>query len=207
MDQERTCVITRQALPSDELIRFVASPEGVLVPDIARKLPGRGVWVKASKALFQDAKMLKSLRSKASAQNKQKVTLLYEGDDLILLIEKQLKQQILNRLGLMRAAGQAITGFEKVASAIRGGKLAVWVEASDAQKDGITKLEGLARGLKNKIPVVEAFDRDELSKALGGENIVHAALMDRAQSQRLVNDVLRLLQFEGKALRYVGGED
>ena len=44
----RTCIVSRDELPPSDLIRFVAGPDGVIVPDLARKLPGRGVWVRCS---------------------------------------------------------------------------------------------------------------------------------------------------------------
>lgn len=205
MEQVRTCVVTQETLDTNELIRFVASPDGVLVPDTAKKLPGRGVWVKALKEVLEDDKTTKILKSKASGQLAQKLELLCEGKDLSGLIEKQLKGQALNRIGLMRAAGQVVTGFEKVASAIRGGKLAVLIEAQDAKSDGVNKLLGLTRGLASEIAVVDMFERDELSKALGGENIVHAALMDRGLAKRFLTDSLRLAHFQGKAIKHVGG--
>mgnify|MGYP001812912808 FL=1 len=52
---ERSCVVTRALLPPDQLIRFVASPSGEIVPDVARKLPGRGVWVACSRSAVEKA--------------------------------------------------------------------------------------------------------------------------------------------------------
>ena len=205
MEQVRTCVITREVLDTNELIRFVASPDGILVPDVAKKLPGRGIWLKAERKLLADGKTAKTLKARASAQVKQKLELLCEGEELADLIEGQLKTQALNRIGLMRAAGQVVTGFEKTASAIRGEKLAVLIEAEDAKSDGVNKLQSLTRGLSNEISVVDVFGRDELSKALGGENTVHAALMDRGLAKRFLTDTLRLYHFQGKAIRRVGG--
>ena len=45
---QRTCIVTRAKLPPDELLRFVLAPDGQVVPDLKRKLPGRGVWVQAT---------------------------------------------------------------------------------------------------------------------------------------------------------------
>jgi uncharacterized protein len=53
--RERTCIVTRRARPVGELIRFVVAPDGTLVPDLRRKLPGRGVWVTASSAIVAEA--------------------------------------------------------------------------------------------------------------------------------------------------------
>lgn len=205
MEQMRTCVVTKETKDPSDLIRFVASPDGVLVPDVWRKLPGRGIWLKADKELLLDPKTTDILRSRASSQLKTKIELLSVGNELVELIEGQLRQQALNRLGLMRSSGQVVTGFEKVASSIRAGKIKALVEAADAKEDGVSKLEGLSRGLDTKIQVVDVFGRDELSKALGGENTVHVALLDRKQSDRFLIDALRLSLFQGKAIRWIGG--
>ncbi|MCK5041257.1 MAG: DUF448 domain-containing protein [Sphingomonadales bacterium] len=205
MENERTCVVTRETKSTSDLIRFVVSPDGVLVPDVWRKLPGRGVWVNAEKELLLDKKTTDTLKVRASAQFKKKVELLSVGEELVGLIETQLKQQALNRLGLMRASGQAVMGFEKVASAIRGGKIRVLVEALDGKEDGTSKLQGLCRGGEAKTFVIDVFDRDELSKALGGGNVVHVALLDKKQSERFLIDALRLSRFQGKAIRCLGG--
>jgi len=205
MEQTRTCVVTKETKDTSDLIRFVASPDGILIPDVRRKLPGRGVWLKSERQLLLEQKTTDILKARASSQFKKKLELLSTGEDLAGLIEGQLKQQALNRLGLMRSSGQVVTGFEKVASAMRGVKIRAWVVASDAKDDGISKLEGLGKGIGLKIPVVDVFGRDELSKALGGENIVHVALLDQKQSERFLIDTLRLSRFQGKAIRWLGG--
>ena len=49
------CIVTRMVKDEAELIRFVRSPDGVVVPDLARKLPGRGVWVSLDRRLLDQA--------------------------------------------------------------------------------------------------------------------------------------------------------
>ena len=51
----RMCAVSRAVRPIDELIRFVASPQGDIVPDLKRKLPGRGMWVTASRQVVAEA--------------------------------------------------------------------------------------------------------------------------------------------------------
>ena len=45
----RMCAVARQVRPIDELIRYVVSPSGEVIPDLKRKLPGRGLWISASR--------------------------------------------------------------------------------------------------------------------------------------------------------------
>ena len=52
---ERMCAVTRQVAGVDDLIRFVLSPAGEIVPDLKRKLPGRGLWVSLSHATVTEA--------------------------------------------------------------------------------------------------------------------------------------------------------
>ena len=49
------CIVTREVKDEAELIRFVRSPDGVAVPDLARKLPGRGVWVSLDRKMLAEA--------------------------------------------------------------------------------------------------------------------------------------------------------
>src|SRR5437588_11375281 len=51
----RMCAVSREVRPIDELIRFVVSPDGQIVPDLKRKLPGRGMWITASRGVVAEA--------------------------------------------------------------------------------------------------------------------------------------------------------
>ena len=44
IDRERRDLVSHQVMDESRLIRFVAGPEGQVVPDLGRKLPGRGLW-------------------------------------------------------------------------------------------------------------------------------------------------------------------
>ncbi len=39
---DRTCIVTRESGYADDMIRFVAGPDGAVVPDLKHELPGRG---------------------------------------------------------------------------------------------------------------------------------------------------------------------
>ena len=57
----RTCVITKEKLPKQELIRVVRTPEGSVVVDTTGKLNGRGAYLKKDLAVFEKAKKSKVL--------------------------------------------------------------------------------------------------------------------------------------------------
>jgi len=67
-DPERRCIATGEVLPKARLIRFVVGPDNLLVPDLAAKLPGRGIWVKATKPALQQAVAKKQFSRHAGTQ-------------------------------------------------------------------------------------------------------------------------------------------
>lgn len=181
----RRCIVTRDVLPKDLLIRFVIGPSGEIVPDVQGRLPGRGLWVKAERAALASA-VARNLFAKA-ARAAVKIP-----PDLVDRTASLLRQRCLDQLGLARRAGQVVCGFEKVSDALRTARVAVLVAANDAAADGRSKLKAMAGGL----PTLSSFTVAELSGALGRENVVHAALAPGRLAERLLIDAARLAGFE-----------
>lgn len=158
-----------------------------MAPDFTGKLPGRGAWVSASRECVETAvkknAFAHAFRCKADAP-----------DDLAERVEAGLKKSALSALGLARKTGDAVTGFEKVRSALKAGKAAVLVEASDGSPDGKRKLAGLAEG----VPVIGGFAGEEISAALGETSVVHAALKQGSAATRFLREARRFEGF-GKA--------
>lgn len=201
----RTCALSGTSGPATDMIRFVAGPDGDLVPDLAAKLPGRGIWVTADAELFRAPVALAKLAGKSSHQLGHKVRLGEAADDLIARIEGLMEKNLLARLGLMRAAGKLTSGYEKVAKALRGGDVCAMIEACDAGEDGRKKMFGLAAANKKPIPVIRMFDRDALSEAAGLANFVHGVLTDMNLAKGFLDEALRLAKFRGKAIDTIGG--
>ena len=186
IDRERRDLVTHQAMDESRLIRFVAGPDGAVAPDLGRKLPGRGMWVEASRASI-DAAVKKNLFSRsAKAQLKPSADLADTVDTLLI-------RRCLDQLGLARREGVLISGFEKSAAAIRSGKAAWLIEAADGSSDGRGKLVALARHQTTKI--CGAFSADDLSLALGLENAIHAVLLHGGRADRWTIEVERLAGF------------
>jgi len=202
----RTCVITDVEGDPKRMIRLVADPEGHLVADVAGKLPGRGVWITPDrdglKAAIEDGRLLK----RASRTLKGQVTLAGDGQAFIESIDRLLTRQCLSLLGFERKAGRVVFGFEKVKDKLIKGYVAVLIEASDAKADGVSKI--LSAALKSSVPVmiIDLFDRQELSTAMGRDNVVHATLSKGGATTRLLDDVLRLAAFRGTPIVKRGGE-
>lgn len=181
-EPERSCIVTRQALPKGELIRFVVDPKGVLVPDLAGKLPGRGMYTTASRLTLAEAIAKRAFSRAAGAQ----VTI---PDGLIHTVHKQLERRVAEALSLARKSGQVVMGFEKVEAAAKKGEVEAIIHAEDAGEDGVKKL-GFYHG-----PVFKQLPRDLLSEILGRENGVHAAVIHGPAAAFFIEEARRFALF------------
>jgi predicted RNA-binding protein YlxR (DUF448 family) len=172
-------------LPEARLIRFVAGPDGIVAPDLARKLPGRGLWVEAVRGVIEQAARKGAFARAAKAQ-------LTAPPDLADQVERLLKARLLQGLGLARRSGELTWGFEKVAAAIEAGRVAWMVEAADGARDGRRKLEQIA--VRQPVPprLIGVFSVAELGLALGLENVIHLAFLAGRGAERWTTDVERL---------------
>jgi predicted RNA-binding protein YlxR (DUF448 family) len=186
--RERRDIVSGEVMEEARLIRFVAGPDGAAAPDLARKLPGRGMWVAADRASVATAAK-KGLFARAA---KAKVA---AAPDLADQVERLLRVRLLSALGLARRAGELTSGFEKVSSAIASGRAAWLVEASDGASDGRRKLLALARRQPSPPGLVGVFNSAELGLALGGENVIHTAFLAGRAAERWAEDVRRLAGF------------
>ena len=109
---DRMCIVTRESGPADTLIRFVAGPDGIVVPDLKRQLPGRGCSVKASRALVDQA-VKKQLFACALKTDVKALPELGAQVDRLLL------SQLTGMMNMARKAGQFISGTMKVDDAVR----------------------------------------------------------------------------------------
>ena len=188
IDRERRDLVSHQVMDESRLIRFVAGPDGQVVPDLGRKLPGRGLWVEASRASVETA-------VKKNGFTRAAKTRLNAPADLADLVERLLARRCLDQLGLARREGVLISGFEKSAAAIRGGRAAWVIEAADGSADGRGKLLALAKHPSPPPKICGAFTADDLSLALGLENAIHAVLLAGGRADRWTLEVERLAGF------------
>ena len=186
IDRERRDLVTHEVMDESRLIRFVAGPDGQVVPDLGRKLPGRGLWVEASRASVEAA-------VKKNGFTRAAKTKLTAPADLADVVERLLARRCLDQLGLARREGVLISGFEKTAASLRAGKAAWVLEAADGSADGRGKILALARHQTAKI--CGAFTADDLSLALGLENAIHAVLLAGGRADRWTIEVERLAGF------------
>ncbi|NEX94261.1 RNA-binding protein [Caulobacter sp. 17J65-9] len=184
----RKDLATGEVMPEERLIRFAAAPDGSVVPDLARKLPGRGMWVEASREAV-DAAVKKNLFSRSA---KAKLT---AQPDLADLVERLLARRVLEQLGLARREGVLVNGFEKAHMALKSGKVAWLIEASDGSPDGRNKLLSAATRQTPPVPVLGAFSAEELGLALGLDNVIHVVLLAGRRADRWTEEVRKLAGF------------
>ena len=186
--RERRDIVSGQVMDEAVLVRFVAGPGGLVVPDLARKLPGRGLWVAADRASVETAAKKGHFARAAKAK-------LNAPADLADQVETLLRRRILDGLGLAKRAGELISGFEKVVSTLNAGKAAWLIEASDGAADGRRKILTVASKSPNPPQLCGLFDAEELGLALGAENVIHTAFLAGRGADRWTKDVQRLSGF------------
>jgi predicted RNA-binding protein YlxR (DUF448 family) len=177
---ERKCIATGEVQPKFGLIRFVAGPDGRMVPDLAGKLPGRGVYVAADRAAM-DRAVDKGLFSRAA---KQKVTLPEGFSDLL---EQMLTRRVIDLISLARKSGDAVSGYEKVKDWLLKEEAEILIQAEDGSSRGKSKLSTPYGG-----SYIGWLTADELGMAFGRQTVIHAALRAGGIASRVVEEAQRL---------------
>ena len=189
-DVERKCIVTGEVTPVTGLIRFVVGPENTVYPDILGKLPGRGMYVSATKAALEEAG-----RGQFSRSAKQAVNV---PDGLVEEVERQLARHALEMITLARKASRAVCGFEKVKGWLAGSeRVRVLLQASDGSERGKAKL-WTPKGAR----YFGCFTSEELGLAFGRGSVIHCALSTGKLSNRVVEEATKL-----RGLREIDGGD
>jgi hypothetical protein len=186
---ERFCAATRTVKPVDELIRFALGPEGI-VPDIKRKLPGRGLWVTADRATLESA-VARNVFARGFKRD------IRVTPDLVQQTERLLVRAALDALAIAGKSGLVAAGFSKVEAALARKTVVGLLHASDAKPAGVAKLKGALRQRPDaeRIVVVTDFSSAQLDLALGRSNVVHAALLAGPASDSFLARCARLGRF------------
>jgi uncharacterized protein len=189
---ERHCALSRELKPVTEMIRFVIGPDGEVVPDVKRKLPGRGLWITGTRAAIEEA-VIGNVFARGFKRNAHAARNLVAGSELAL------ERAALDVLAIAGKAGRLVGGFAKVEAAIEGGDVLALIHATDAAADGKRKLNAaLQRNRVEKsrgIAIVELFTGAQLDLALNRPNVVHAALLTGPGSETFLARVRRLVRF------------
>ena len=191
---DRMCIVTRVVKPEDELIRFALSPDGIVVPDLKRKLPGRGVWVSLDRKMLGDA-IKRHLFSKGFGSDAK------AGPELADLVGLQLRKDVLSALSLARKAGLALSGFMKVEEALTKGNVRMIFHASDGSVDGRQKLD---RKCAANVVIFDLFASSDLDLAFGKSNVIHAAVANGGMAEKLLDYARKLAQYDSLSVTGLG---
>jgi predicted RNA-binding protein YlxR (DUF448 family) len=188
----RQCAVTRAKKSPEELIRFVAGPDGAVVPDLARHLPGRGVWVDATYAAVAAA-----VRQKIFARSLQRQVSV--PADLPARVERLMARRLSEALSLANKAGLIVAGFAKIEALMARKRAVVLIHAADAAADGVEKLDSkfnaLAKGSGARVAPIRDLSGAEMSLAMGRPNVIHAAAAEGGATRRLIEEARRLRRY------------
>lgn len=214
---ERSCIVTRVAQPPEGLVRFVCGPDGVVVPDVRGNLPGRGVWVTCRRDVVAEA-----VRKRAFSRGLKEEA---KADDALpVLVETLLLRAALSALSMARKASLVVTGFGQVSEAVGKGGVVAVLHAREAADDGRRKVGQAIRrhlratgagGSEDEIPgnaalwqqqppsgpkvIAGIFASSEMDLALGGANVIHAALLAGGASTSFLKCAAALARYRGEA--------
>jgi predicted RNA-binding protein YlxR (DUF448 family) len=200
-ERERLCVVTRQVRPVADLIRFVIGPDGAAIPDLKRKLPGRGVWVTATHDALGNAIKRKAFSRGFKRDVRLPADLLGRTD---LLLEKA----ALDALAIAGKAGLVLTGFARVEAALSHERVMALLHAAEASPDGVRKLNAaLHRGPAGaQVTTVRSLTSAQLDLALGRPNVIHAALLTGSASDTFLARLRRVERFRTGQLDREAGD-
>jgi uncharacterized protein len=190
----RMCAVSREVRPIDELIRFVVAPSGDVVPDLKRKLPGRGLWVAASRRMVAEAVRRHQFSRGFKRDVRAAATLPADTETL-------LERSCTEALAMAAKAGQVVSGYAKVEGLLEQGRAEALIHASDGAADGIRKLDAIAgqrsrnAGDSRRLPVVTALTSAQLDLALGRSNVIHAALLAGPASKTFLSRCQILVRY------------
>ena len=194
----RMCAVSREVRPIGELIRFVVSPQGEVIPDLKRKLPGRGLWVSASRQTVAEAVRRNQFAKGFKREIRAHATLPADTEALLV-------RSATEALAMAAKARQVVAGFGKVETALTQGQAQALIHASDGAADGIRKLDAIVRQKRGNIgesqdfpqdfPIVNVLTSAELDLALGRSNVIHAALLAGPASKTFLSRCQMLVRY------------
>ena len=196
-EPERRCIASGDVRPKEALLRFVVGPDGAVVPDLAERLPGRGLWVSAEAGALKKA-ATKNLFAKAA---RRKVSV---PEDLEARVESLLRQRVLELLSLARRAGELVAGHDKVRARLEAGSARLLIQAEDGAEDSCDRLARLARGVRPGIDIYRVLPAVELGAALGREQAVHIAVDPGGLAERLNRELARFMALRGNTQAVAG---
>jgi predicted RNA-binding protein YlxR (DUF448 family) len=208
----RRCIVTRERLPKERMIRFVVGPDRQVVPDLAARLPGRGIWLSASRDVIESGGAQEERRQKdkqgdgtqrhlARAFARAARGPVSLPPDLSVLLQTALVRRIGDCLGLARRAGQAVAGFEKAREALRTGRYRLVLQASDGSE---AERSRFLSGFGPELTIIDPLPGQALGRVFGRDYLVHVAVAPGKLAESLVVEAGRLAGLKNGSARAMG---
>lgn len=190
----RRCLVTRESLPKEQMLRFVLGPGRELVPDLAGRLPGRGMWLSAKADVLERALARGAFNRAARGP-------VVSPPDLRKRIEDGLRSRVRDLIGFARRGGQAVAGWQAVREVVLAGRVGLVVQASDGS------LAERARVLGGRnLAVVAPLPGAALGAVFGRDHAVHAAVAPGRMAESIAVEAARLAGIEVQAKPGQGGD-
>jgi len=211
----RQCIVTRERLPKERMIRFVIGPDRQLVPDLASRLPGRGIWLSASADVIGLPRARKDGAGKeqrGDALAGRRLTRAFSRaargpitvpPDLSAVLQAALARRITELLGLTRRAGQAVAGFEKARDYLRSTGSRLVLQASDGS---VAERARFLSGAAADTMVFDPLPGVDLGRIFGRDHVVHVAVAPGRLAESLAMEAGRLAGLRNRSGRAVGSE-
>lgn len=188
-EPERRCIVTRETGPKTGLVRFVVGPDDEIVPDLAGRLPGRGMYVAADAETLRTA--VKKGHFARAAKQQVKVP-----PDLAERVEALLAARLTELVSLARKAGESVCGLEKTTAALVSGEAVLLLQAVDGSERERARLRPPA----GENSLVTCLSAHELGLAFARDRVIHAAVLAGGLGDRIRDDALRLSGIRDRAL-------
>jgi predicted RNA-binding protein YlxR (DUF448 family) len=189
---DRLCAATRTVKPVDAMVRFVVGPDGAVVPDVRRRLPGRGLWITGSRSVVAEAAKRGAFARGFKSQVK-------VAPDIADITEKLLEHAALDALAIAGKSGEAVAGFARVEAALKDKNVVAVLHAAEAAADGTGKINAAMRrrfgAERTETAAICCFSCAQLDLALGRSNVVHAALLAGPASNTFLMRCARLMRY------------
>lgn len=200
----RRCVLSRERLPKEQMIRFVVGPDRAIVPDLAARLPGRGIWLSARGDVLEPGRAeADSQRQLVRAFARAARGPVAVPSNLPSLLEEALVRRITELLGLARRAGQAMAGFEKAREWLRADKARVVLQASDGSA---AERARFLSGVSPSVPVLDPLPGAAMGRLFGRDFVVHVAIAPGKLGESLVIEAGRLSGIRTRPIAVLNAE-
>lgn len=196
----RMCIATRESGSPETLLRFVAAPDGTIVPDLKRTLPGRGCWISPRREAIEKA-VAKKLFARALKRD------VKVDPGLAGTVDRLLVGQLTGMMNMARKAGQFITGAAKVELAVRNGEAIAVFHSLEAAADGIRKIDQarkawhLGTGAEAEIPSFILLTGAEMDQLMGQNAFIHACALAGQAGEGVVKRANLLETYRGQPSR------